>query len=142
MPLVETKKRYQEAILDGMARTLWIMAYADWASDEDRDDEVDPQRAGQGEDWDDVAPETPDAAYLAARDLAKLYRGTEGMSLPDLFELAMTIDEGEFRFDEEDVRGASEDKRKERERKLELAEGFGSGLAHMALGSGVSWFDD
>lgn len=185
MTLAAIKKQYQETILDGMARSLWVMAYADWATDHavcdhcqawisresgttewvseadgascpefegaeagsphEPSDTEGPNVAGAGEDWDDAAPETPDAAYLAANALTKLLISSEGMkseksALADLFELAMTIDEGGFEFAE--TEGPSEAQRKERERKFALAEKFGGDLAMMALGTGVSWFDD
>lgn len=152
MSLAEIKKQYQDEIEEGIARTLWVMAYADWAGgDNDFEHEVDdlPGRAGPGEDWDDVAPETPDAAFLAARDLSKLIAKVEGVGkekspLAELFEIVMTVDQG-VPFELYEEGGGDRDSKirgKERATKLELAHQFGSCLAHMATGSGISWFDD
>lgn len=183
MSLATTKKNYRNAILDGMARSLWIMAYADWAHGEAvcehcgdriwRTDEGDwrneadgtscpafqderehepsdtegPNVAAAGDDWDEAAPETPDAAYLAAGDLEKLLASSEGIKqgevLPDLFELAMTVHAGEpFEFGELGKGRPSEELRKEREEKYDLAYEFGGMLAMEALGTGVAWGDD
>jgi hypothetical protein len=105
------------------------------------DDTTDgPRKAARGEDWFQIAPETPDAAYLAARDLAKLFRQAEGMSLPDLFELAVTVDQAEFSWEmpADRERLAATDQPTQGDLALE----FGADLASMALGTGVSWFDD
>lgn len=53
----------EESVLDGMARTLWVHAYIAWAT-----------LTGQqtiGESWEEMTPETPPAARLAADDIAK-----------------------------------------------------------------------
>lgn len=105
-------------IRDGMARALWVTAYADFADEADDEDQYPRARGGQ--DWMDVAPETPDAAYKAADDLVALFVAKN--DVPDmlhLFKTAMAVggpaaDPGEF----------------------------GHYMAMEALGHGVSWFDD
>lgn len=183
MTLAAQQKAYASSILDGMARYLWVMAYADWATEgipcghcgiqlvREGSSDLSPHEqlnardgdwmgaddesiecadgtqahepantAKAGEDWDDASPETPRAAIKAAKDLAKLIELVEP-PIADLFGLAMERDTGEaFSFGEDD--GPSENQRKEREAKHELAYEFGSGLAAMSLGTGVSWFDD
>lgn len=54
-----------EEILESMARTLWVTAYADAADawfEEEGQDHPDHPRARGGQDWFDVAPETPQEA--------------------------------------------------------------------------------
>lgn len=177
MSLAALKKTYQDTILDGMARALWLDAFARWAdenaacrwceraifhndegwfdedgdsdcpeSDEGHEPDDDDRRPEPGEDVDDVAPETPRAAEMAAHDLWKLIAKTEELTektaMADLFELAMNIHEGEFQFDESNVNGDSKIQRIERERKIEEAYDFGFLVAMECLGHGVAWADD
>lgn len=54
-----------EEILESMARTLWVTAYADAVEDwgnENGEAHPDHPRARGGQDWFDVAPETPQEA--------------------------------------------------------------------------------
>lgn len=81
-----------------------------------------PVVAGPGEDWDDVAPETPDAADKAASQLAEVLEALNDHTLPELLELAAGAD---------GVPVESLD-----------AFRFGLDLGMMCLGHGVSWFDD
>lgn len=170
---------YERAIRDGMARTLWVSAYADWVeSGENVPEGV--ERAGGGQNWEDHSPDTPDAAEKAADDLMVLYKTAEGGSIVDLFALAMEVEDGEpYEFEGggeivhvtrtkdglawghldrycatrpsevccgpeklvPKIRGA---KRGDLvETKIDdMPEEFGSDLAMMALGTGISWFDD
>ncbi len=52
-------------ILEGASRALFLSAYANAAEEEGSD----LPAAGPGEDWDDVAPDTPEAAKDSARSL-------------------------------------------------------------------------
>jgi hypothetical protein len=192
MSLAELKKRYQETILDGMARALWIMAFSEWSDENnkcrwceraiwsqdpdhphvmgedlewidesgsgdcpDSDEGHEPSEHGasgiefSGEDLDDVVPETPDAAYLAAHDLQKLLAASEGVkkeasAMSELFEMAMTVHTGEpFQFGEDDDKRADSKKKREKQHaKLELAEKFGHDIAMESLGHGTGWGDD
>jgi hypothetical protein len=142
---------YRSIILNGMARTLWVHAYADWVdelSKEERD-EFGVERARGGQDWNDVAPETPKAAHKAALELVKLYESDKNTGdIVELYAMAQTVDMGEeLVFDESDVvpaKGQTKERAQELERewKMDDAETFGSYLASMALGTGSSWFDD
>lgn len=100
-----------------MARALWVTAYADFADEADDEDKY--PRARGGEDWMDVAPETPEAAYKAADDLAALFVAKNDVAMLGLFQRAE--DAGDP--------GADPDL-------------FGHYMAMQALGHGVSWFDD
>lgn len=135
--LARVQGQYQRAIRDGMARTLWVMAYADYSGqwheefDEAEMEGVDPpEQAGGGEDWNDVAPATPRAALKAADDLVALYEKTEKAPVWTLFVTALYVDRNMV--DEYALEGKD----------LDVAEEFGGDLAMMALGTGVSWFDD
>jgi hypothetical protein len=132
--LDEIKVQYESQILEGMARTLWVMAYANFIEGDPPGEQYeDLPRPGSGEDWDEVAPETPDAAMQAATALAELISSQE-MSLPDLYDLAMTVHKGEpFEFTEEGL---------DSDHPHDAPSRFGSDLAMGALGSGVDWCDD
>ncbi len=99
-------KHYEKIIRDAMARTLWLMAYADWADneqnggdedegegdeDEDEGEEFDIARPGGGEDWDDYAPETPLAAVQAAGDLYTLIK--KSLSLTEKYPLGLLFEQ-------------------------------------------------
>jgi hypothetical protein len=115
-------------ILDGMARTLFLLAYADFVEREieDGNNVDDLPRPGGGEDWDDYAPETPLSAREAATTAAIALCGQNGCALPELYRRAMI---------------ACGDARCQRA-KEHTPEAFGSDLAMMVTGQGVSWFDD
>lgn len=168
------KAKYEEQILDGAARMLWLLAYLTftehngrcagceqmiydfdgaWVDDSEgdacdetdsgvheRDDDFWPT-VGSGEDVDDVAPETPAAARKAAKAMLRMIEQVEGMPITELFELAATIHLGAPFEWFEDGNEPSEKKRKQREKKLELAYEFGEGLAGQAADSGLSWAD-
>jgi hypothetical protein len=112
-------------ITEGMARALWVTAYADFVENLDAGErrELDVSRAGPGEDWADVAPETPRTAYDAAAQLEDLFYRQNARTMGGLLELAM----------------AADGKAKASSRYAEL---FGHYMAMEALGHGVSWFDD
>jgi len=100
---------YQDLIFEGMARTLWLLAYADWVEEVDQDDGEDesddddeverPAGPGPGGDWDDVTPPTPIAALHAAHDLGELIATANHLAsghpthkpLTQLFYQAMTV---------------------------------------------------
>ncbi len=123
----------RDEVLDGMSRALWVSSYADFADNlreegvsraelEDRGIET----AGAGEDWDDVAPETPIDAEKAAHALASAYaQKNQVEDVTDLLALAVQADDvGPDELDDD------------------YADSFGHNLAMMAMGTGVSWFDD
>lgn len=137
--LESTRATFRDLIRDGMARLLWILAYADFvqnADGEQADEDLYPA-AKPGQNWDDVAPETPKAAYKAADDLMKLYEA-QNHDLVDLYIFAQTADlEEDFELWSEGKNAAVDRKWKE-----DGAYEFGGDLAHMAVGSGSSWFDN
>ncbi len=147
--------RYELVILEGMARTLWIVAYAtfvetwhdDNTDEEDETREDAPERPGVGENWSDVAPETPDVFLeQVAPELAMLYATSNGVNrILDLFETALRADHEneEVSWGEYPAGFTSEEKREyDQEFFLTPADLFGYGLAMQAMGEGVSWFDD
>jgi len=139
--LESVRAEYREAILEGMARMLWIMAFADWVEElpnDERDEVGYSRRDVQGKDWNDVSPDTPKAADKAAAELAKLYEAMNH-DLVDLYILAQEADMGEP-FELELSGGRIT--RPMDQWKLDEAGDFGADLAAMAIGSDVSWFDD
>lgn len=134
---------YRDTILEGMARTLWLYAYADYIEEigDKSADEQELPRALAGQDWDDVAPETPKAAMKAAKELVKLYEASKGTGdIVELYGLAQTVDmeeDFEFELSQGKIGRTVGDRWKIADAGL-----FGSMLASMALGHGVSWFDD
>lgn len=113
---------YDDEIRYGMARALWVTAYADAVEDDPDLEEMGYPAAGPGEDWVDVAPMTPPSAESAAFRLSEMIERANGVGIDDLFGEAAIAD------------GVTVDD-------LD-AEEFGHYLAMQALGHGVSWFDD
>lgn len=116
--------RVTSTIVEGLARSLWVLAYADYAAAHRGDASI--ERPLPGEDWEEVAPETPAAAEAAARELANLYTIANGVSLDEIYRRAASAAGVRWQLAVEPWR----------------LEQFGRALAHMAVGSGVSWFDD
>src|SRR5690348_663055 len=58
---------FREAFIAGAARAFFVSSYADFV--ENQDGESDLPSAGAGEDWMDVAPETPARAVELAEQL-------------------------------------------------------------------------
>lgn len=116
----------KDEFLEGAARCFFVMAYADHADDSEREDDGHEYPiASMGADWYDIAPElTPPAAYAAAGELwahlETLNKATAPCGVISLIDQAAKAN-GD---DEIDV------------------EHFGRDCAMMALGTGVSWFDD
>jgi len=107
----------QDDIVESMARTIWVSAYASYADENPRKRGVVHARGGQN--WHDVTPETPAAADRAAAELAELFETKNNASLEQLAQRARVADGKKI--DEED---------------------FGYCLAMMAMGEGVGWWDD
>jgi hypothetical protein len=114
------KDQVSDAFVNGMARILWGNAWADHAEEHDCFNL-------SGQEVTEVMPEIPEVVYRKAERLSGAIEQANGLSLPAIFSQAMKA-EGKT-VEHEDYWGAD-------------AEGFGSYLAHMAVGSGVSWFDD
>jgi hypothetical protein len=116
-------------IVEAMARALFVSAYADHC-DEDGSD-PDLPRAGPGEDWMDIAPPTPQYAVDTANRLLGRYEEANKTNIWALLFKA-AVEDGEIPKDGTLMN-------------LPLpkyASDFGHYLAMMALGHGVSWFDD
>lgn len=127
-PPIHSDMGCKDEFLEGAARCFFVMAYADYAEEEERRefDDHDYPMPGGGEDWYDYAPEvTPPAAYAAAGELwarlAILNKATAPCGVVSLLDQAAKANN----------LGCDVD-----------AEHFGRDCAMMALGTGVSWFDD
>lgn len=124
---------WRDEIIDQMARTLWVNAYAS-AVDElgrQRAIELGLDVAGPGDDWMDVAPDEPSEARRAADRLAAAYRRANNVKqITDLLAMAAEADAVVSGVEPADLL----DER--------YVEEFADSLALMALGTGVSWFDD
>lgn len=116
----------RSGMLDGMASALWQTAYASWVegmTKAERRAHGDVPVNLSGINWNDIAPETPDAAMNAAQQLAELFETDNGCTLEELQARAARADDGDDADDVDD-------------------ELLGHYLAMQAMGEGVSWFDD
>lgn len=126
---VHSDMNIKDEFLEGAARAFFVLAYADFVEDEEREDDGhEYASAGCGGDWYDVVPErTPPAAYALAGELwarlADLNKATAPCGVISLVAQATAANGGDCD-DEID------------------AEEFGRDCAMMAMGTGVSWFDD
>ena len=117
----------KDEFLEGAARCFFVCAYADFVEDEEREDDGhEYARPGAGGDWYEYAPETtPPAAYAFAGELwallATMNKATAPCGVVSLLDQASKANNLGREVD---------------------AEHFGRDCAMMALGSGVSWFDD
>lgn len=105
---------YYDEILNALARTAWALAWADWAEENGE--------SLSGLDIVDAAPATPASAMEWGRAVLLATEELNGVSIDDVLRRAADADETE------PDSGYAED--------------FGSDLAMMVMGHGVSWFDD
>ena len=117
-----------DAFIEGAARCFFVCAYADFVDEEEREDDGhEYASAGGGEDWYDIAPETtPLAAYAFAGMLMARIEAMNKATAP-CGVISLVSQSAE-------ANGVSEDD-------IDV-EHFGRDCAMMALGTGVSWFDD
>jgi len=112
-----------QGVIDGMSRALFLCAYAD-RQEELAEDDPTVHVASHGEDWNDIAPETPMDAIQEACILYGHIESQNNLNMACLLARACKVDGVEFppshTYEEE----------------------FGHYLAMMCLGHGVSWFDD
>lgn len=126
--LVHSDMVCKDEFLEGAARCFFVCAYIDFVEDDEREDDGhEYPTAGSGEDWYNAVPElTPPAAYAFAGELwaslAIMNKATAPCGVISL--LAQAAEANKVDPDSID------------------AEHFGRDCAMMALGSGVSWFDD
>ena len=118
----------KDEFLASAARTFFLMAFADYVENEDREDDGHEYPvASCGADYDDLAPErVPPAAYAMAGELwgalAALNKATAPCGVISLVSQAAAADGVE-------------------ESEIDVAR-FADCMAKQAMGSGVSWFDD
>ena len=122
---------HHDTVVQAMASIFWGMGWADHV-EEHKCDNL------SGVEITSVMPSIPAEAYAMAERALGAIEHANGMSWPCLFAAAMKADgiEGELRTASNGYEYTSYDYRGE------LAERFGDCLAHMAMGSGVSWTDD
>lgn len=116
-------ENFDTDILEGMTRSIWVVSYADWV----RSLPIKERKKlspGPGGDWDDVTPDSPPSALMAAESLYTLIEKANHKTPGELLLVAV-------RADGRDQPGSAR-----------FAESFGHHLAMQALGTGVSWFDD
>ena len=128
-----TGPRYR--VYGAIARNLFVQAYANFMDDSEIPARAKRglPRAGGGEHWEDAAPPTSRAAYLTAKQAVAAIEKLNGMYLDALYEKARDA-----------CRSAGFDPRRmsSGEKHKDTPEAFGSDLAMMMTGTGVSWFDD
>lgn len=184
--LAQRKLKFERVVIEGAARMLWVLAYAEFASangrcvhceqtiyldDNDtwvdasegdvcvanddgfheRDEEFWPV-AESGQDWGKIASTprgieehetiTPAVAFTCANAFFRQFTINESATIADLFEVAMTIHDGEPFEWYEDSGEDSLAKRKLLEKKFEDAEAFGAGIIASAMGTGIGWGDN
>jgi len=118
----------RQEIIDSFTRTLFVQAYATFVEQakEDGEDTSDLPQAGPGEDWMDVAPETPESAVQAGLEGIAAIERRYGVPIEELVFIAS-----------EECRKA-----KCRTNRDHNTEAFGYFLAMQYVGHGVSWSDD
>jgi hypothetical protein len=110
----------KKPITSHIARTLFMMAYANAAEERSLPDSFPKAKAG--EDWDDIAPKTPKTAELAAERLTQEIEVLNATSIETAYATAINAPGNH--------------------RKEPTPEDFGHCLAMEALGSGVAWADN
>jgi hypothetical protein len=108
----------RDAIIEGMARTLWALGWADAL------EELGQTKRISGRRIEDVMPPVPAMAERAAKIITKNVERVNGVSVDDLYARAVLADE------------------QAGTRTEGSPYAFGSDLALMVTGHGVSWFDD
>lgn len=132
----ELKKEINANIINGIATVLWGDAWAQHIENA-RDEGRGACRSLSGVKIEDVMPEIPKAAKQRAMLLARAYGKANGeVCVADLLVAAYRADEC---FDEDYL---DEDLLNDVHELDSYQEEFGNNLAWMAMGHGVSWFDD
>jgi hypothetical protein len=113
------KNPLEPSSIEGVAKALWIPAWADYQV------EIDGEDPGPGGDWVDIAPEVPDDVMNRARDYIHRLESANSKSMVALLMDASRAD------------GVSGDELDD-----EYAEDFGYYITMQGLGHGVGWEDD
>lgn len=114
------KGQVSEVFVRGIATIFWASGWADHV-------EEHGCRSLSGCKIEEVMPEIPEKAWRMAERFAGMVEQANGLNLPAIFAQAMKHTGREL----EHADYWSDD-----------AERFGECLAHMGMGSGVSWYDD
>lgn len=131
-------------IIDAMARTLHLLAYADAVEN----GTLRGRKPGPGGDWDDVAPKTRREARDFACYLAGQITQMNKKSLLFLVRDAMTADAAQYHRTSKSpgadivYAGLIENLKNETEYQDKYLERFGHCLVMESLGHGVGWSDD
>lgn len=111
-------------ILDQMALTLFVQAFASECDDPDSDFDGNGQTASMGTDWfDTVTDPTPQSAHDKALEIADKFEATNGWTIAQAYEFWLTLDH-KYARSEPDM------------------EKFGHYLAMESVGHGVGLWDD
>ncbi len=103
-------------VIEGAAEILWAVNWADHA------EEHGCTRLS-GTQIESVMPSIPKEAYALAKKVIAGFERANGVTIDKLFERAIAADKAEGQDTPDPL-------------------AFGNDLAHMSMGSGVSWFDD
>lgn len=136
-PNCEVKMDTREQIINLMARTLFVAAYADYVEDPETEDDVSGlPTASMGADWFDVAAElkTPESALQVARKIADDMERLNGLPIDEMFRRAAAMEPQEKKLDWGTF---TKDHRKE-----PTLDEFAYCTAMQSLGHGVGWSDD
>lgn len=118
-----TQTDLTDYIVAAMARAMFVSNYADAVEEGD----YQGRRAGPGEDWMDVAPETPQPYISEAWRLLGRIEQANKTNIHSLLAQACNADN--VNYTEMPANGG-------------YVRDFGHCLAMQAMGHGVSWFDD
>ena len=134
---------WEDTVREGAEQALWVTSYADYVREmldsgmSKRELEEEGYAvAGPGDNWSEVVPAPKGAQYgvsQAGEALLEEYRRKNDADIDDLLARAAVAD---------GIRPLHPTTGEESEIEDDYAESFGHYLAMMALGHGVSWFDD
>jgi DNA-binding NarL/FixJ family response regulator len=126
-------KEFHGAVLDGMARALWVRAYMLWAT------EVDPGPQMGEETWNERAPDnasTRKASKQAADELTQMIASNNGLGakhpLGELFMRVVSFQRGSAPGSPAD---AQPGRGRDRATEADLAYAYGEDLAHVCMGT-------
>jgi len=113
---INSESNFRDGFLEGAARAMFVMAYADHV---ENDEDSDLPRPSGGQDWYDFAPATPINAYALA---GELWQNLCQLNSSNPYALAK-------------VASAADGKHV-------IADEFGRLIAMQYMGTGVAWTDD